>query len=685
MLAPARPHRPALHPSAPLPARAIAPAPPAPSPVPEAAPAAHDFARVSVHPTPVRLQATLEIGAADDPHEREAERVADQVMRTGGGEVHADARGVLRRCSCGGACPACRAKGRKRKEELARAPEGGGPALGTGAAPPAVHDVLRGPGHPLDAGAAAFLEPRFGHSFERVRVHTDARAAASAKAVGARAYTVGRHVVFGAGQYRPESAEGRRLLAHELAHVLQQDTGAVLRRDPPPDAPDTDPAQAQASATPARTPIEGPRLEVTKKTSPYACLVFIHNDERNARLTARLLHQHCAYNLAMIEPDHRSREVEVAGEGKIDPNALFPPDIVRECLPHPAGCEREVDDHAAKPTRPSTQKQFFMAVRDCSEDFSLPVVALHNNRIRDTQALLETKGTITRRDKQTKKRVPVDPFEDLPRDVENRPPRPKGWVEPAEEAEVPPDSVEKMKEVLKRHFEIKELAETRGKTNIFRWCAGPDITRCHIGDPHHPDNLVWVTNPRDFERVRDGQPDANVVLQGGVGPESENDLSTLFLTLERIARQDHGLRALLFRLAQEALAGLDALAAVRGAEGARQVLEMLARRADAERAAHLRLAAAEAAGLRYVNIETPDTAPGIKGEGQRAAHRVAQYEAVVRTLAALDLHYCGEDDAASDADAAIRSGVAAGEPKRKSKKKSRKEEPEEKSEDAPAP
>ncbi|MGB9632210.1 MAG: DUF4157 domain-containing protein [Chloroflexaceae bacterium] len=88
--------------------------------------------------------------------------------------------------------------------------------------PPIVHEVLRSPGQPLDAETRAFMEPRFGHDFSRVRVHTDARAAESARAVNALAYTVGRDVVFGAGQYAPGASAGRRLLAHELAHVVQQ-------------------------------------------------------------------------------------------------------------------------------------------------------------------------------------------------------------------------------------------------------------------------------------------------------------------------------------------------------------------------------------------------------------------------------------------------------------------------------
>lgn len=88
--------------------------------------------------------------------------------------------------------------------------------------PPIVNEVVRSSGQPLDIESRAFMEPRFGHDFGRVRIHTDARAAASASAVHAHAYTVGRDVVFGHGKYAPHSSEGKKLLAHELAHTIQQ-------------------------------------------------------------------------------------------------------------------------------------------------------------------------------------------------------------------------------------------------------------------------------------------------------------------------------------------------------------------------------------------------------------------------------------------------------------------------------
>ncbi len=93
---------------------------------------------------------------------------------------------------------------------------------GSSTVPPIVHDVLRSPGQPLDEETRDFFEPRFGHDFSRVRVHTDAKAAKSARAVDARAFTIGPNIVFGAEEYSPQTNQGRRLLAHELTHVVQQ-------------------------------------------------------------------------------------------------------------------------------------------------------------------------------------------------------------------------------------------------------------------------------------------------------------------------------------------------------------------------------------------------------------------------------------------------------------------------------
>jgi hypothetical protein len=102
------------------------------------------------------------------------------------------------------------------------------------AVPPIVHEVLASPGQSLDSDTRELMELSLGYDFGRVRVHTDARSTASAAALSASAYTVGPHVVFGAGQYSPASSEGRQLIAHELTHVVQQARGPgplIQRRD----------------------------------------------------------------------------------------------------------------------------------------------------------------------------------------------------------------------------------------------------------------------------------------------------------------------------------------------------------------------------------------------------------------------------------------------------------------------
>lgn len=98
---------------------------------------------------------------------------------------------------------------------------------GSSAIPPVVESALRLPGQPMPASTRAEMESRFGEDFGDVRLHVGGEAAESAAAVGASAYTVGRDIVFGTGSYAPESASGREVLAHELAHVVQQGRGGA--------------------------------------------------------------------------------------------------------------------------------------------------------------------------------------------------------------------------------------------------------------------------------------------------------------------------------------------------------------------------------------------------------------------------------------------------------------------------
>jgi hypothetical protein len=151
----------------------------------------------SVEPPP-GIRPKLAIGRTDDPLEREADQAADHVM------------GMPDRVNVVG-------KSLQRKGEAHDHFQAAIPGV-----PGIVHDVVRSTGNPLDSATRALMEPRFDYDFGRVMIHSNHEASESARAVGAAAYTVGSHLVFAEGQYAPRSRSGQRLLAHELAHVVQQ-------------------------------------------------------------------------------------------------------------------------------------------------------------------------------------------------------------------------------------------------------------------------------------------------------------------------------------------------------------------------------------------------------------------------------------------------------------------------------
>ena len=165
----------------------------------------YDFSRVSVHSTgPGMIQTKLKINEPGDPYEQEADWLAEQVMRMEEPEVQ-------------------RQPDEEEGEEILQPKEL--PDRSNEVTPALSSSIqsLRGGGQPLSENDRAFFEPRFGRNFSHVRVHPVAKAVESAKAVNALAYTVERHIVFGAGQYASGTREGRHLLAHELMHVTQQD------------------------------------------------------------------------------------------------------------------------------------------------------------------------------------------------------------------------------------------------------------------------------------------------------------------------------------------------------------------------------------------------------------------------------------------------------------------------------
>jgi hypothetical protein len=178
----------------------------------------HDFSRIPI-------QTKLAVSGPGDEYERAADSIAEQVMQMPEPQLQ-------RACACDGGCPESPSK--KLPEEHARLQPKYVRSRGVQhvAEAPIVDEVLSGPGRPLDPAARAFMEPRFRHDFSHVRVHTDERAGRSADAVAAQAYTVGSQIVFGQRRYAPATRDGRRLLAHELAHIVQQATHQVIARQP---------------------------------------------------------------------------------------------------------------------------------------------------------------------------------------------------------------------------------------------------------------------------------------------------------------------------------------------------------------------------------------------------------------------------------------------------------------------
>lgn len=210
--------------------------------------------------SPPRVQAKPAIDSPDDAAEREADGVAGQLMR----EPQPPG-------------PADDGAGRTRPLTSANLTRVRSHDTSGVDVPPALHDVLRASGAPLDRTVESAFASRLGYDFSNVRVHTDAAAAQSARQINARAYTVGHHLVFDEAQFAPHTAAGQRLLAHELTHVVQQNGSAAgVQRAPGPSARDKEnvaSARQRAKALADRIRKEG-TLSAEAKTTMITDLKF---------------------------------------------------------------------------------------------------------------------------------------------------------------------------------------------------------------------------------------------------------------------------------------------------------------------------------------------------------------------------------------------------------------------------
>ncbi len=590
---------------------------------------AHDFTRVPVQ--------------AADALENEADRAED--------------------CACGGKC----SSGASR--HIQRTASGPGPGSAN------VQPILGGPSHPLDPHTRSFMEPYFGHDFSRVRVHSDPAAAASADSLGARAYTVGHHLVFGPGQYRPGTAEGRRLLAHELTHVMQQSAaGPMIQR--------ADKEKKKKKKVRPELVVE---MAAPDRQPARACLAFVHHSEANARRAAEAMHEHCRYNLAIVQPQG-GRNIDIPHAGERDPNELFPRHVFRECHDDDEPCRAFIENEDNQKSKDPAiaeelvQRQFFVAIKECSEDFTLPVVALHTNKEKDTAGyrekrtkleakLAKTRKQLAKPDLKESKRTKLEQqqAELLEQQAELQSIRGKtfkdtppvdGGTTPYSELETwlernYPDLVDPRSETAKKEGQKTTWKKTiyspsggllaAGATNIFKWCQAHDNSQCYIGDPARPDNVVWVTRQQDFDDIRAKAPAANVALQTRVMPgESETDLSSMFVgslmmdTLDRMRREPT--KAAL----AEAVEDVEKASRFPTARSLGAVLEQLRDFLDRYDKAEAgeKAVVAEREKVRYVNVETLQASKSDEAT-------LAGYRDVRTILEALDLHDCDaeQDDA----------------------------------------
>lgn len=211
-------------------------------------PGAQNFDKMAV-------RAKLAVSEPGDAVEREADAVADKVMRAPD-PATSDRKPVAPAPAAAGATV-------KRAASQGQAADANAPATGA-----ELTGRLTG-GEPLDAATRAFFAPRLGRNLAAVRIHTDATSAQVAQQLSARAFTYANHIVFAAGQYQPDSDTGKRLLAHELAHVLQNDDVAisniVRRETAAPDPKYADPDNIGKDAIePAKDKLARPALETLK-------------------------------------------------------------------------------------------------------------------------------------------------------------------------------------------------------------------------------------------------------------------------------------------------------------------------------------------------------------------------------------------------------------------------------------
>ena len=177
------------------------------------------------------IRAKLKVSQPGDLYEQEADRVADQVMRMSSTESDASTISLREEDRINRKCATCELEEDQGRlvPNVSRIQSSASNLEGPVEVANEISNLRSSGGLPLDTSTKEFMEYRFGHDFSNVKIHTDDRATRTAESVNALAYTAGNDIVFGKGEYKPSTVEGRRKLAHELTHVIQQDGDSILQ------------------------------------------------------------------------------------------------------------------------------------------------------------------------------------------------------------------------------------------------------------------------------------------------------------------------------------------------------------------------------------------------------------------------------------------------------------------------
>jgi hypothetical protein len=242
------------------------------------------FGNIPLYQPPVYVQTKLAINTPGDEYEQEADAMADKVMRMADKDVLqtrlSSSAKIQRKCAT------CEEEEKIHRKEISNSV----PAIGA-----AVHQTLQSSGQALEKATRSAMEPRFGFDFGKVKIHDDSTAHQSAKDINALAYTHGNHIAFAAGKYQPDTASGRRLIAHELTHVVQQSAAMEERSknskklspscnfhlvQRAPESPEESVCIAETTepVCERRPPLLGEPASITFKRTPYSRTQYTKED-----------------------------------------------------------------------------------------------------------------------------------------------------------------------------------------------------------------------------------------------------------------------------------------------------------------------------------------------------------------------------------------------------------------------